>query len=54
MNTHESKKYLFLKNLFVETYIKDIVDRNNLSETEEMQKTCKYNCFFYMFVNKSQ
>lgn len=37
MNTHESK-ISFLKNLFVETYIKDIVDRNNLSETEEMQK----------------
>ena len=37
MNTHESK-ISFLNNLFVETYIKDIVDRNNLSETEEMQK----------------
>lgn len=37
MNTHEST-ISFLKNLFVETYIKDIVDRNNLSETEEMQK----------------
>ena len=37
MNTHESK-ISFLKKLFVETYIKDIVDRNNLSETEEMQK----------------
>lgn len=35
MNTHESK-ISFLNNLFVETYIKDIVDRNNLSETEEM------------------
>lgn len=30
MNTHESK-ISFLNNLFVETYIKDIVDRNNLS-----------------------
>lgn len=37
MNTHEST-ISFLKKLFVETYIKDIVDRNNLSETEEMQK----------------
>ena len=37
MNTHESK-ISFLNNLFVETYIKDIIDRNNLSETEEMQK----------------
>lgn len=35
MNTHEST-ISFLKKLFVETYIKDIVDRNNLSETEEM------------------
>ena len=43
-----------IDNLFVETYIKDIIDRNNLSETEEMKKTCKYNCFFYRFVNKSQ
>lgn len=33
-----NQKYLFLKKLFVETYIKDIVDRNNLPETEEMQK----------------
>lgn len=37
MNTHEST-ISFFKKIFVETYIKDIIDRNNLSETEEMQK----------------
>lgn len=37
MQTHEAKAN-FLHNLFIETYLKDIINRNNLSNTDELQE----------------
>lgn len=34
----ESKKIAYLKNLFTETYIKDIIERNNVRNTEELEE----------------
>lgn len=36
-SSHEAKAQ-FLKNLFIETYLKDIIDRNNLNQTEELKE----------------
>ena len=37
MKTHESKAN-FLHNLFIETYLKDIINRNNLVNSEELEE----------------
>lgn len=37
MQTHEAKAN-FLHNLFIETYLKDIINRNNLTNTDELQE----------------
>lgn len=37
MKTHETKSN-FLYNLFIETYIKDIINRNNLSNNDELKE----------------
>ncbi len=37
MQTHETKSN-FLYNLFVETYLKDIINRNNINNSEELSE----------------
>jgi predicted AAA+ superfamily ATPase len=37
MRTHEAKSN-FLYNLFIETYLKDIINRNNLTNSDELKE----------------